>query len=254
MFINLKELTQLAVKAARAAGKEIMEVYDSSDFGVEYKRDDSPLTKADKAAHHAIMSFLKPTGLPILSEEGKHISYEERKGWEYFWMVDPMDGTKEFIRKSGEFTVNIALIHKGKPVLGVLYAPVLKQMYWANHEEGAWKAIDEGEAVQLKLLKVDKVKALVVSLSHRNEETLRFMKDYPKAEIISMGSSLKFMLVAENKAQLYPRLGPTMEWDTAAAHAIVEAVGGKVLAYPGYQPMKYNKENLLNPWFVVSSV
>jgi len=254
MNINIKQLTQIAIKAARSAGMEIMKVYHSADFGVEYKGDDSPLTKADKAAHHAILDYLKETNLPVLSEEGKRIPFEERKNWGYFWMVDPLDGTKEFIKRSGEFTVNIALIRKGMPIMGVLYAPVLDWMYWANEEEGAWKQDENAEVLQLKTNAGNEVETLVVSLSHQNKETKQFIIDYPKAGVISMGSSLKFMLVAENKAQLYPRLAPTMEWDTAAAQAIVEIAGGKVTSYPGNNTLKYNKEDLLNPWFVVRGI
>lgn len=252
MDTTIKQLTQIAIKAARSAGMEIMKVYRSADFGVEYKGDDSPLTKADKAAHHAILGYLRETNLPVLSEEGRDVPYEERKNWEYFWMVDPLDGTKEFIKKSGEFTVNIALIHKGRPVLGVLYAPVMDWMYWANQEEGAWKQERKEEVHQLKVSEGNNIETIVVSLSHQNKETKQFIKDYPETGIISMGSSLKFMLVAEGKAQLYPRLGLTMEWDTAAAQAIVEIAGGKVTAYPGDDSLRYNKEDLLNPWFVVS--
>ncbi|MBD8490098.1 3'(2'),5'-bisphosphate nucleotidase CysQ [Echinicola sp. CAU 1574] len=253
MSIDLKELTKVAVKAAQSAGDEIMKVYHSADFGVEYKKDDSPLTKADKAGHDAIMVYLTETGLPVLSEEGKNIPYETRKDWDYFWMVDPLDGTKEFIKKNGEFTVNIALIHNGSPILGVVYAPVLDWMYWANEEEGAWKVESHGEPFQLGLPEDGAVKTIVVSLSHQSEETKEFMKQYPEAEVISMGSSLKFMLVAENKAQVYPRFAPTMEWDTAAAHGVVLAMGGQVMRVPENEPLAYNKENLLNPWFIVST-
>ncbi|AWW33072.1 3'(2'),5'-bisphosphate nucleotidase [Echinicola strongylocentroti] len=250
--MNLKELTSTAVKASKAAGDEIMRIYHSADFGVEYKKDDSPLTKADKAGHDAIIDILKETGLPVLSEEGNDIPYETRKEWDYFWMVDPLDGTKEFIKKSGEFTVNIALIHKGSPVLGVVYAPVLEWMYWGNALEGAWKQEKEETPFQLTPPEKEEVKTLVVSLSHQSPETKAFMEKYPGAEIISMGSSLKFMLVAEDKAQIYPRFAPTMEWDTAAAHGVVLAMGGQVLQAKKGVPLVYNKEDLLNPWFIVS--
>jgi len=249
-MINIKELTALAKEASLAAGKAILEIYNSADFGVEMKGDNSPLTKADQAAHQVIVKFLEPTGLPILSEEGRNIPYEERKNWEYFWMVDPLDGTKEFIKKNGEFTVNIALIHKGKPILGVVYAPVLEWLYWGNEEEGAWKQEGEGEPVKLEKPASSEVKTIVASRSHLSPETQEFIDKYPGVEVISMGSSLKFMLVAENKAQIYPRFAPTMEWDTAAAHGVILAMGGVVLQVPMLTPLLYNKNNLLNQWFI----
>ncbi|GGF51391.1 3'(2'),5'-bisphosphate nucleotidase CysQ [Echinicola rosea] len=254
MQIDLKELTRSAVTAARAAGDEIMKVYRSADFGVEYKRDDSPLTKADKAGHDAIMKYLEETGIPVLSEEGKDIPYETRKDWDCFWMVDPLDGTKEFIKKSDEFTVNIALIQQGRPVIGVVYAPVAEWMYWGNGEEGAWKQEGRREPVKLGFPEGDGIKTIVVSLSHQSPETKAFMEQYPGAETISMGSSLKFMLLAENKAQVYPRFAPTMEWDTAAAHGVLEALGGQVLQADNSRPLEYNKEDLLNPSFIASTV
>nr|WP_215224857.1 3'(2'),5'-bisphosphate nucleotidase CysQ [Echinicola shivajiensis] len=250
MNINIKQLTQIAVRAAKAAGEEIMKVYQSADFGLEYKADVSPLTKADKAAHKVIMEELERTGIPVLSEEGRDIPYEERKSWEYFWMVDPLDGTKEFVKRNGEFTVNIALIHKGMPIIGVLYAPVLKWMYWGNSIEGAWKQEGENMPSKLELDKEAEVKTIVVSLSHQSQETKAFLEDYPDVDVINMGSSLKFMLLAENKAQIYPRFAPTMEWDTAAAHAILLSLGADVCRIPEKDSLVYNKENLLNPFFI----
>lgn len=250
-MINIKQLTSLAIEASLAAGKAILEIYNSADFGVELKGDNSPLTKADQAAHQVIVGFLEETGLPILSEEGKDIPYEVRKDWEYFWMVDPLDGTKEFIKKNGEFTVNIALIHQVKPILGVVYAPVLEWLYWGNQEEGAWKQERNSMSFQLKKQENIEVKTIVASRSHLSTETQEFIEQYPGVEVISMGSSLKFMLVAEGKAQAYPRFAPTMEWDTAAAHGVILASKGEVLQWPDETPLTYNKVNLLNSWFIV---
>lgn len=246
---QIEEWMQVAKQAAIEAGQAILEIYHSADFEVEQKSDDSPLTKADRAAHLRIVKHLEKTGLPILSEEGKHMDYEERKAWDYFWMVDPLDGTKEFIKRNGEFTVNIALIHEGKVVAGVLFSPVLGWLYSGISGKGAWKE----HAGRLEKLQVgpDAVKVIVASRSHLSSETEEYMQQFPDASAISMGSSLKFMLVAEGKAELYPRFAPTMEWDTAAAQAIIEAAGAVVLQYPELSPLKYNKENLLNPWFVV---
>jgi 3'(2'), 5'-bisphosphate nucleotidase len=249
--INIKELTELAKKASLTAGEAIMNIYNSADFGVEMKGDNSPLTKADKAAHQIIFNFLAATNLPILSEEGRNIPYEERKSWEYFWMVDPLDGTKEFIKRNGEFTVNISLIYNNQPILGVVHAPVLGWLYWGNAEEGAFK--QEADLPPSRLLKPDSkvVKTIVASRSHLTVETRDFIDQYPGVEVISMGSSLKFMLVAENKAQIYPRFAPTMEWDTAAAHGVIKAMGGEVVDWPAKNVLLYNKEDLLNSWFIV---
>jgi 3'(2'), 5'-bisphosphate nucleotidase len=248
--INLKDLTELAIKASQKAGEAILKIYHSKDFGVEFKGDNSPLTKADQAANEVIVSYLEKTGFPILSEEGKTISYEERKNWEFFWMVDPLDGTKEFIKKNGEFTVNIALIHQKIPVIGVVYSPVLEWMYWGNNEEGAWKRVKNEKPVSLKKSVLSEVKTIVASRSHLSIETQKFIDQFPGAEVISMGSSLKFMLVADGEAQVYPRFAPTMEWDTAAAHGVILARGGEVLQWPENTPLIYNKENLMNPWFI----
>lgn len=250
--INLKELTALAKEASLKAGKAILEIYNLVDLGIELKGDNSPLTLADQAAHKVIVSYLKKTDLPILSEEGRDIPYEERKNWEYFWMVDPLDGTKEFIKKNGEFTVNIALIHKNVPIMGVVYSPVLKWLYWGNAEEGAWKQEGKNLAYQLEKQDSSEVKTIVASRSHLSKETQDFIDQYPGVEVISMGSSLKFMLVAEGKAHIYPRFAPTMEWDTAAAHGLLQAIGGQVNIFPEKAQMKYNKKTLLNPWFIAS--
>lgn len=249
--MNLQDLSKIARSTALEAGRLILSIYNSFDQGLEYKEDDSPLTKADIAAHEVIVKRLKETCLPILSEEGKFTPYSIRSQWDYYWLVDPLDGTKEFIKKNGEFTVNIALVHQQEAILGVVYAPVLGWLYWGNKEEGAWKQESGKSPQKLKASTHAPVKTIVASRSHLNAETQGFIDQYPDADCISMGSSLKFMLLAEDKAQLYPRFAPTMEWDTAAAQAIVEAAGRQVLTYPELEPMKYNREEMRNGWFVV---
>lgn len=250
--INVQDIIDLAQKA----GETIMEVYQK-DFEVEFKADESPLTEADKKANEIIVAGLDAMGLgiPVLSEEGKNIPYDERKDWEYFWLVDPVDGTKEFVKKNGEFTVNIALIHKDTPVLGVVYAPALGDTYSAKKGEGAFK---NGQALPLVNKDNQPTYNVVASRSHMSSETQDFINaidtDKPK-EIVSIGSSLKLCLVAEGAANCYPRLGPTMEWDTGAAHAVVTEAGMTLQGYSiedGYFAHLYNKENLLNGWFVVS--
>lgn len=248
------------VALARKAGEAIMAIYQK-DFKVEFKADESPLTEADKAAHNIIEQGLKEldqkngTAIPIMSEEGKNIPYEDRKNWDYFWMVDPVDGTKEFIKKNGEFTVNIALINNGVPVLGVVYAPALGQMYWAKQGEGAFK---DGQLLPLKQSAQRKSYKVVASRSHMSDETKQFIDDIETAkekELVSIGSSLKLCLVAEGEADIYPRLGPTMEWDTAAAHAVILYAGMNVCEFnngAGTKQLFYNKQNLLNPFFIVS--
>lgn len=250
-MIAIKELLNIAIKASYEAGSVILDIYRTDDFDIEMKSDNSPLSKADKLSHQKIEQLLQVSNLPILSEEGRNIPYDERKNWEYFWMVDPLDGTKEFIKKNDEFTVNIALIHKGKAILGVVYAPVLDIMYYGSIEGGTYKIINNSAPVMLKMQQTKTVKAIVASRSHLSNETQNFINLYPNTEVISMGSSLKFMLIVENKAQLYPRFSPTMEWDTAAAQAIVESAGGKVVTYPNRKPMLYNKKDLHNDWFLV---
>lgn len=249
MEIDLNELLAIAEKAARAAGDEILKIYDSGDFSIESKSDNSPLTLADKASHNTIVSFLNKTGIPILSEEGRDIPYEERKNWEYFWMIDPLDGTKEFIKKNGEFTVNIALIHVNQPVLGVVYPPVIDQMYCAVAGKGATL---DGKAIKAsgKTLSEPNLKT-VASRSHMSPETQEFVDGLTNPEIVSKGSSLKLLMVASGEADVYPRFGPTMEWDTAAAHIVAVEAGGRVLNTDMTEPLKYNKENLLNPYFIV---
>ncbi len=249
MDINLQELLNISKEAALAAGEDILKIYASGDFSIEAKADDSPLTLADKASHNRIVSFLEKTNIPILSEEGRSIPYDEREEWEYFWMIDPLDGTKEFIKKNGEFTVNIALIHKERPILGVVYPPALKQMYTASKGSGAF--LDGHEIhVSGKTLELPNLKT-VASRSHMSPETEEFLNWLEDPEIVSKGSSLKLLMVASGEADIYPRFGPTMEWDTAAAHIVVEEAGGQVVHTDLKTPISYNKQNLLNPFFVV---
>ncbi|XOV92296.1 MAG: 3'(2'),5'-bisphosphate nucleotidase CysQ [Bacteroidota bacterium] len=248
--MNLQSLSKIAQKAAQKASAEILKIYESGDFSIESKADDSPLTLADKASHHAIVSELEKTDIPILSEEGKAIPFKERKNWEYFWMIDPLDGTKEFIKKNGEFTVNIALIHNNQVVLGVVYTPVLGDLFVAIKGEGAYK---NGQRINVnQFSRKDAGLKVVASRSHLNDETQEFLNELDSPEIVSKGSSLKLLMVAEGAADLYPRYAPTMEWDTAAAQIIVEEAGGSVLIKDTKEPVKYNKENLLNPYFLVS--
>ncbi len=250
---NLKKLLEVAKRAALEAGEEILKIYKSGDFSIEAKSDNSPLTLADKSAHQVIISHLKETKIPILSEEGRDIPYAERSKWEYFWMVDPLDGTKEFIKRNDEFTVNIALIHNNEPVLGVVHPPVLEDLYWALKGEGAFEE-KEDETFTLQTSNCDLSEPnlkVVASRSHLNEETKTYISKLNNPQIVSRGSSLKFLLVASGKADIYPRFGPTMEWDTAAAHIIVSEAGGQVTLVDEFTPLSYNKPDLLNPYFIV---
>ncbi|MEA1920615.1 MAG: 3'(2'),5'-bisphosphate nucleotidase CysQ [Campylobacterota bacterium] len=240
------------VAIAKEAGDTIMTIYDK-DFTIEYKDDKSPLTEADTKSNEIICSALINLypDIPILSEENKAAPYEERKNWEYFWLIDPIDGTKEFIKKNGEFTVNIALIHKDTPVLGVVYAPALNDMYTAKKDEGAHK---NNQKLPLHVNTAPEKKlSVVASKSHLSEETQNFIDNLEteKIEQVSKGSSLKLCMVAEGIADIYPRLAPTMEWDTGAADAIVRESGKMSFQFENEQPMVYNKEELLNPWFIV---
>ena len=257
--------THIAIQAALEAGAAIMEVYDSSDFGIEIKEDKSPLTIADKRANDIINSYLLPTAIPIISEENKQTDYATRKEWQQCWVVDPVDGTKEFIKRNGEFTVNIALINKGVPELGVIYVPVTKTLYLAEvATQTGYKAtvgshhatIEDviAKAEQLQPKKASNSVEVVGSRSHMSIETEQYVEalkqDGKQVSIVSKGSSLKFCLVAEGNADVYPRFAPTMEWDTAAGHAICNAVGVAVISETTKAPLLYNKENLLNPWFI----
>jgi len=252
---SYEELVEFVKRIALEAGDVILKVYDSDDFNVELKGDNSPLTLADKEANNIITEHLKETDYPILSEEGNSIDYEERKNWQKFWLVDPLDGTKEFVKRNGEFTVNIALIENQLPVLGVLYAPVLKKLYYATKGRGAYLQIDGNQPKKLTKEKIDLKSPnlkVVASRSHLNEDTKMFLSQLINPEIVSMGSSLKFMILAEGQADVYPRFGPTMEWDTGAAHAIVREAGGTVKIKDTNDELTYNKKNLLNPYFLVS--
>ncbi len=251
---DLNSLLAIAKEASLKAGEVIMNVYNSNDFNVELKGDNSPLTKADQAAHQEIVKLLEPTNIPILSEEGRSIPFEERKNWDFFWMVDPLDGTKEFIKRNGEFTVNIALIHEKRSILGVVFSPVLRKLFYAVKGEGA-KIEFDGDVKRLDVLHFsneDSHLKVVASRSHLNEETQSFLNRLKEPEIVSMGSSLKFLIIAEGNAHLYPRFAPTMEWDTAAAQIILEEAGGSVVREDTRLPVEYNKENLLNPYFLSS--
>jgi 3'(2'), 5'-bisphosphate nucleotidase len=259
-----KELLSTAIKASIEAGKAIIKIYESDDFGVEVKGDNSPLTKADLAADKIIQTYLVETGIPILSEEGKNIPYEDRKDWKQLWIVDPIDGNKEFIKKNGEFTVNIALIEDQKTVLGVVYAPALNELYFSSKENGSFKISNAEELDIANILssasplplQSNKTKYTVVaSRSHMSPETETYVSDMRKehgdVELISKGSSLKIVMVAEGTADCYPRFAPTMEWDTAAGQAICEHAGFNVIDWETKQTMKYNREKLLNNWFLV---
>jgi len=257
--INIEEI----IKIAQEAGAATMEIYQK-DFAVEYKDDQSPLTEADIKANAIIceaLTKLYPT-LPILSEENKAIAYSERKDWEYYWCIDPIDGTKEFIKKNDEFTINIALIEKNTPVLGVVYAPALGELYYAKKGEGAFKMMMDDKCLMLDVgklpLETSNIKnsiTIVASKSHLSAQTQEFIDNLTSniqhPTLISKGSSLKLCMIATGEADIYPRLAPTMEWDTAAADAIVREAGKMSYQFESETPLVYNKENLLNPWFVV---
>ncbi|MBW1981322.1 MAG: 3'(2'),5'-bisphosphate nucleotidase CysQ [Deltaproteobacteria bacterium] len=284
----LKHCLSLSLQAATKAGAAILTIYQQ-DYTVDYKEDQSPITLADTKAHSIIEEFLSNSAapnLPILSEEGKHISYESRRKWDYFWLVDPLDGTKEFIKRRGEFTVNIALIHKGRPILGVVFVPARDLLYFAVDRLGAFRCHDEQTLVQLAnaadsrqdhakvlaeilpqaqtlpLVRPDNRNSLtslrvVGSRSHGGEKLARFVeqarKNYHEVEFVPAGSALKFGLIAEGSADVYPRFGPTMEWDTAAGQCVVELSGGTVLSMTEQTPLRYNKKDLHNPYFCCRS-
>ena len=247
------------IGCAKAAGAKILEIY-ARDFEVDYKEDESPLTEADRAANEVIMDWLRTAHAetPVISEENKQLDYADRKDWNRFWLVDPLDGTKEFIKKNGEFTVNIALVEDGQPVLGVVYRPVTDTVYLGIVGEGAWRIEGESPAASISggphYTEKDSVK-VVASRSHLTAEVEQFVAglraEGKEVEFLSAGSSLKLCLVAEGSADVYPRFGPTMEWDTGAAQAVAVAAGKKVLNAETREPLAYNKENLLNPFFIV---
>lgn len=245
------------LKIARDAGEAILEIYESGDFSIEAKSDDSPLTIADKTANGIICEGLEQLEIkhPIISEENKQMDYSVRKEYKSCWLVDPLDGTKEFIKKNGEFTVNIALIENEEVVMGIVYAPVLDEMYWAYKGHGAYL---EKDGVEQKLQvnsfsNTDTGLRVVCSRSHLNEETQAFVDKLDKPELVSKGSSLKFLILAKGDAELYPRVAPTMEWDTGAAQIVLEEAGGSVHVFGTQTPLRYNKENLLNPYFLAQA-
>ena len=264
-MINNTELLELAIHAALQGGKEILEVY-SREFDVQFKEDNSPLTLADRKAHAVINKTLITTGLPVLSEEGQHLPFEVRKEWKKYWLVDPLDGTKEFVKRNGEFTVNIALIIDHKAEIGVIFVPVTGVLYFACDKTGARKTrvadLDNvniyeliENATSLPSQSLPEKTTVVCSRSHMSAETMEFIEslkhDGQEPDFVSVGSSLKLCLVAEGKAHIYPRFGPTMEWDTAAGQAIVEKAGGVVIKTDKSGPVEYNnKAGLLNPWFI----
>jgi 3'(2'), 5'-bisphosphate nucleotidase len=248
------------VDLARLAGERILEVY-RQEFSVEEKEDRSPLTEADRRSHETILAGLRDLApdIPCVSEEGRAIPFETRRSWNRCWMVDPLDGTKEFIKKNGEFTVNIALVEAGIPVLGVVCQPVTGTVYAATRGAGATRTSADGSVLRLTpgphYRSLDRVR-VVASRSHLTPETADFIAaleaEGKAVDLTSAGSSLKLCLVAEGSADVYPRFGPTMEWDTAAAHAVALEAGRTVLAHPSGEPLRYNKESLLNPWFLVA--
>lgn len=260
---------EIALKAALHAGNEILNIYHdpAADFEVECKADRSPLIIADRCSNEVIMQYLTRTEHPIISEENKNMDYSVRNRWRKVWIVDPLDGTKEFIKRNGEFTVNIALVEDGCPVLGVVYIPVRGVLYYGSEGDGAYRVEEahweKGESVEvlmgraerLPLQRTEKRFVVVASRSHLSAETAAFIErmrqEHGEVEMISVGSSIKICLVAEGTADVYPRFAPTMEWDTAAGHAVARAAGREIYREDGVTPLRYNKEDLLNPWFVV---
>ena len=263
----MNTLLNTAIIAALEASKAILEIYHSGAFDIEIKGDNSPLTKADTASHNVIMSYLESTGIPVLSEEGRDIPYKERKDWKQLWIVDPIDGTKEFIKRNGEFTVNIALIENNRPLMGVIFVPVTGDLYFSSKELGSYK-VDVNlkdydvesliaKANKLPLQREDNTFTIVASRSHMSAETegyIEKMRDiHGEVKLISKGSSLKLCMVAQGTANCYPRFAPTMEWDTAAGQAICEHAGVEVIDWETKKNMLYNREELLNNWFLVQS-
>jgi 3'(2'), 5'-bisphosphate nucleotidase len=252
-FELVEKLKEIAVEA----GNIILEIYEKIDPNdISYKSDNSPLTLADKRSNDFIcksLSELEPQ-YPIISEENIELPYNQRSDFEYFWLVDPLDGTKEFINRNGEFTVNIALIHKNSPILGIVYAPCLKELFWASRGNGSYRLKDS----EITLLKSNKFRMLdknirvVASRSHLDQQTMDLIDNLNEPILMSKGSSLKFLMLASGEADYYPRLAPTMEWDTAAAQIILEEAGGKLLDLNG-EKLQYNKENLRNPFFIASA-
>jgi len=257
--LPLQSLTPTLLKLAAEAGEAIMAIYSQGEVEVAQKEDQSPLTQADLASNAVIVEGLKSIEpqVPILSEESKTIPYPERQGWSPFWLVDPLDGTKEFIKRNGEFTVNIALVENGSPVFGVVHAPAIQTSYWGLAGVGSFKQTSADPEPQPLTTRTypEPILKIVASRSHAGAETEAFLEKLKQAqgdlEVVSIGSSMKLCLVADGSAHLYPRFGPTMEWDTAAAQCVVEQAGGRVTDMQG-QPLRYNKSDLLNPYFMVA--
>jgi 3'(2'), 5'-bisphosphate nucleotidase len=266
-MMNKNELFETAVTAILRAGEAIMLIYRQDNTEINYKPDHSPLTQADLTASDIICRYLETTGIPIICEETSDEDYEVRKHWKTFWIVDPLDGTKEFIKRNDEFTVNIALVENGEPVMGLVSIPALDCLYWGEVGVGSYKTtissirefsytkmLEKAEKLPVETsLEVIKV---MVSRSHIDEHTLSFVEDlkkrYPKVETISAGSSLKFCYIAEGKADIYLRFSPTMEWDTAAGHAVAIAAGVHIRTLPAREKLLYNKPDLHNTGFVVT--
>ena len=259
--MKLSQNLKLAIDASIQAGKKIIEIYNSDDFNLEYKSDESPLTLANKSSDEIIKNSLKVSNIPILSEEGNILDFNNRKNLKQLWIVDPLDGTKEFIKKNNEFTVNIALIENSKPVIGVIYAPALNVLYFSEKKIGAYKipitALDEfdnSKAFRLPLVENSNEYKVLTSRSHLNDKTLDYIDNLKvnnlKVVSVPMGSSLKFCLLAEGLADCYPRFSPCMEWDTAAGQVICEQVGFKVVDLKTMKPIVYNRENLINNYFI----
>lgn len=260
-----------AIQASVKAGKHIEHVYQHP-VSIEYKSDDTPVTIADKQANEIIEKELSFLGIPVLGEEGIHHSYVERKNWDRLWIVDPLDGTKEFINRNGEFTVNIALAEKGEPVIGAIFSPIFKDLYFASESKGSFKldrhtyiehqskfeSLSLEEIIQLSvklpLQSLPATHTIVASRSHPNVETKRYIQnrklEKEKTELIYTGSSIKMCLIAEGKAHEYPRYGRTMEWDTCAGHCILKYAGGEIISFEDNLPLRYNKENIENPHFL----
>jgi 3'(2'), 5'-bisphosphate nucleotidase len=251
---QLDQLVQPVIEIAARAGDEILTIYNSDDFGVETKDDKSPLTAADKASHECIVAALAELtpDIPILSEESTAISWEERSQWQEYWLIDPLDGTKEFIKRNGEFTVNIALIQGNQAVMGVVHVPVQNRCFYGFENGGAFERAANGDVNTINVASPAESPVRVVgSRSHRGELVDAYLERLGEHVMVSMGSSLKLCLVATGEADIYPRLGLTSEWDTAAAQAVVECAGGKVTQLDG-TPVMYNaKEDILNPYFLV---
>ena len=259
--MKLSQNLKLAIDAAIEAGKKIIEIYNSDDFNLEYKLDDSPLTIADTASNKIIENILEASNIPILSEEGNILDFNNRKNLKHLWVVDPLDGTKEFIKKNNEFTVNISLIENSVPIIGVIYAPALNVLYFSEKKLGAYKVFitnldefDHSNPLRLPLVKKFKEYKVLTSRSHLNDNTLDYIDNLKvnnlKVVSVPMGSSLKFCLLAEGLADCYPRFSPCMEWDTAAGQIICDEAGFKVIDLKTMKPIVYNRENLINNYFI----